>query len=245
MTSSPRSSATGTDPAAEPAAELTDAELTDDELADDELAGDEHALDPAMGKRPIGRTMPWLLAVGGFIAFLASFALTYERFQLLVDEDHEVSCDFGGILSCGSVMTTPQASAFGFPNPLIGIASFAAVTMLGAGLLAGANYRRWFWLGLQAGTVFGIGFVIWLMYQSMFVINRLCPYCMVVWAVMIPLFWYTTLYNLDRRHLPVPAGGQEVVATIVRNRGALLVLLYLVPALLMLLAFRTHVSALF
>ena len=40
------------------------------------------------------------------------------------------------------------------------------------------------------------GFVTWLQYETIFRIHALCPYCMVVWTVTIPMFWYTTLYNL-------------------------------------------------
>ncbi len=75
-----------------------------------------------------------------------------------------------------------------FPNPLLGIASFAVVTTLGVVLLTGAVLPRWVWLGLQAGVTFGVVFVHWLIYQSLYVIGALCPYCMVVWAVTIPLF---------------------------------------------------------
>lgn len=31
-----------------------------------------------------------------------------------------------------------------------------------------------------------------------FGLGRLCPYCAVVWAVTIALFWYVTLHNLGR-----------------------------------------------
>ncbi len=34
-------------------------------------------------------------------------------------------------MSCGSVMTTPQASLLGFPNPLLGIAGFTVVVVTG------------------------------------------------------------------------------------------------------------------
>jgi len=49
---------------------------------------------------------------------------------------------------------------------------------------------------LQVGVTFGVLFVHWLMFQSLYEIGALCPYCMVVWAVMIPIFWYTTLRNI-------------------------------------------------
>lgn len=36
----------------------------------------------------------------------------------------------------------------------------------------------------------------WLIYQSLYVIGALCPYCMAVWAVTIPIFWYASTRNL-------------------------------------------------
>jgi|SRR5690606_12017289 len=201
--------------------------------------------DSVRASRRLARRLPWLLVVGGLIGFVAAFALLYERIALLLDPDHSTACDFGAVLSCSSVMTTPQGSVFGFPNPMIGVASFAIVTTIGVGLLAGATYRRWFWLGLQVGVIGGITFVVWLMYQSMVVINRLCPYCMVVWAVMIPLFWYVTLFNFDRGHLPVPAGARWVVDLFVRNRAWVLGLLYFIPLVSALVAFRAQLAAMF
>ncbi len=96
-------------------------------------------------------------------------------------------------------MTKPQAAVLGFPNPLLGIAGFAIVVTIGVALLAGARLPRWFWLGLQAGATIGVGFIHWLIVQSLYSIGALCPYCMVVWVVTIPIFWYVTLYNLRRQ----------------------------------------------
>jgi hypothetical protein len=47
---------------------------------------------------------------------------------------------------------------------------------------------RWYWLGLAGGTLLGVAFIQWLIFQSIYRIGALCPYCMVVWAVTIPLF---------------------------------------------------------
>ncbi|WP_028193736.1 vitamin K epoxide reductase family protein [Salinispora pacifica] len=155
---------------------------------------------PTLGYRVIG----WTLTVGGLIGALAAFVLTVEKIALLRDPGYTPTCSINPILSCGSIMATGQAEVFGFPNPLIGLATFPVVAATGAALIAGARLPRWWWLTLQAGTVFGVGFVHWLFYQSLYRIGALCPYCMVVWVVMIVLFTYTTLHNLDRGHLPAP-----------------------------------------
>ncbi|MEV0621439.1 vitamin K epoxide reductase family protein [Nonomuraea sp. NPDC050404] len=144
---------------------------------------------------PFPRLLPWLLLIGGGIGLVAAFVLAVEKIALLTDPAYVPSCSINPVLSCGSIMSTPQAELFGFPNPLLGIACFAVVTTVGAVLLAGAELPRRFWLGLQAGVTGGVLFVHWLIFQSLYVIGALCPYCMVVWAVTVPLFWYVTLRN--------------------------------------------------
>jgi uncharacterized membrane protein len=121
-------------------------------------------------------------------------------------------------------MATWQAEAFGVPNPVIGVAGFAAVTTVGWVLLAGATMRRWFWAAMQIGVVFGIGFVHWLIFQSLYRIDALCPYCTVVWAAMIPLFWYVTLWNLQLSHL----GQRRWAQTLLGYHGVGLTVWYLV-----------------
>ncbi|WP_442905923.1 vitamin K epoxide reductase family protein [Kitasatospora sp. NBC_00458] len=184
----------------------------------------------------IGASRPFalLLVIGGALGLFASAVLTLDKIRLLEDPSYVPNCNINPIISCGSIMRSDQAEAFGFPNSLLGLAGFAVVVAIGAGLLAGAAYRRWFWLGLQAGTVFGIGFVSWLMYQALYRIGALCPYCMVVWAAMIPMFWYTTLHNLRSGVIPVPRALRPAVREAARYHWVVPVLWYAVIALLVL-----------
>ena len=177
-----------------------------------------------------GRALPWLYVVGGGVGFVSACVLLVEKIALLKDPDYVPSCSINPILSCGSIMKTPQAEAFGFPNPIIGVAAFAVVVTIGTGLLAGASYRRWFWLGLQAGTTFGVVFVHWLIFQSLYRIGALCPYCMVVWVVTIPLFLYTTLHNLTTGVIRTPARLGRVVTLLREYHGVVLTVWYLVIA---------------
>jgi uncharacterized membrane protein len=70
------------------------------------------------------------------------------------------------------------------------------VLTLGVLLLARVELPEFVWIGLQLGVLFGIAFVTWLQTQSIYNIGKLCPWCMVVWAVMIPLFVLVTARNL-------------------------------------------------
>lgn len=182
-----------------------------------------------------------LLVIGGAIGFAASFVLMLERIELLKDPDYVPTCSFNPVLSCGSVMETWQAQVFGFPNPLIGVASFAALTAVGLALLTRALVPRWFWLGAEAGTVFGIGFVTWLTYQSLYSIEALCPYCMVVWAVTIPIFIYVTVHNVQAGHIPAPARARNAL---VRNKAPILLVWYAAVAVLILIKFWDYWASL-
>lgn len=153
--------------------------------------------------RARSRRLGVLLASCGAIGLAAAGTLLVEKIELIRDPGYVPSCSINPILSCGSVMETSQAEAFGFPNPIVGIAGFAMLLTAGVTLLGGFRPPRWFWLSLQTGVTFGVVFVHWLIFQSLYRIGALCPYCMVVWTVAIPSFWYVTLYNLDAGHLPV------------------------------------------
>ncbi|MGM1060688.1 vitamin K epoxide reductase family protein [Saccharothrix sp. Mg75] len=139
------------------------------------------------------RALAWLHVIGGGLGLAAAAALTLEKIATLRDPAYIPTCSLNPIISCGSVMDSPQAAAFGFPNPLIGIAAFAVVLTTGVALLAGFEPPRWYRIALNAGTAFGVVFVHWLIAASLYDIHALCPYCMGVWIVTIPLFWYTTL----------------------------------------------------
>ncbi len=167
------------------------------------------------------------LVLTAIVGLVASFILTIEKIQLLKDPKVQLSCNFNPVVSCGSVITSPQAEAFGFANPLIGLISFAVIITIGVGIIAGAKYKRWFWLGLQAGTIFGVLFAMWLFYQSLYIIKALCPFCIVVWAVVIAQFVYVTRYNIMENNIKVHRAWQGVAKWFTENAWFIVALWYL------------------
>ena len=174
----------------------------------------------------VARSIGWLLAVAGGIGTVAAFALILDRIALLENPAHVPSCSINPLLSCGPVMESPQAEVFGFPNPLIGLVAFPVVATTGIVVLSGARLPRWYWLGLQAGATAGVVFVHWLIFQSLYRIGALCPYCMVVWVVTITAFWYITLHNLTGGRFPISSGWRGVA--VARYHSAILVGWFLV-----------------
>lgn len=188
----------------------------------------------SLSKRTLDQNLPWILAGGASIGLLAAFVLTLEKFALLKDPAHQLSCSLNPVLSCGSIIMSDQASAFGFPNPFFGIAAFSVVLTIGMAMLAGAKFKRWFWRGLQLGTIFGIAFCAWLIWQSLYSIGALCLYCMAVWAVTWPIFWYTTLYNIRHKHIPVHKACRKFTDFAARHHGDILLAGYLLVILMIL-----------
>lgn len=132
--------------------------------------------------------MAWVLLVCGGVGLSAALVLLVEKIRLVADPSYVPSCSISPLLSCGSVMSTPQAELFGFPNPILGVAGFAALTTVAVTILSGARLPAWYWAGLTVGTALGTVFVHWLIFQSLYRIGALCPYCMVVWVVTTTAF---------------------------------------------------------
>jgi uncharacterized membrane protein len=109
--------------------------------------------------------------------------LSIEKVDILVNPHYQPSCNINPVLSCGSVMVTPQASAFGFPNPFLGLVAFPVVIATAGLVLAGVALPRWWWLGMSIGSSLGVGFLWWLTYQTLYRIGALCPYCLAVWVI--------------------------------------------------------------
>ncbi len=127
----------------------------------------------------------WWVLLAGVIGLAAAMTLTVEKIEILRNPSYVPSCNINPVVACGSVMVTPQASILGFPNPLLGIMGFTVVLVTGVLAVAKVDLPQWYWAGLGVGLLVGAAFVHWLIFQSLYRIGALCPYCMVVWAVTI------------------------------------------------------------
>ena len=194
--------------------------MSETALTSSEVGPDDDRAHLAEAVRSWTRIVAWVLSVGGAIGFLAAFVLTVERFELAADPDYVPSCNFNPVLSCGSVMAQPQAALFGFPNPLLGIAGFAVAITTGMALLAGARLAGWYWAGLQVGVTAATVFIGWLIYSSLYSIGALCPYCMVVWAVTLPIF---VLVSVRNAHASGLTSRSRVALALARNHAPILV----------------------
>lgn len=132
----------------------------------------------------------------GIIGLAASFVLAVEEFHLLKTPDAILSCSINIVLNCSDVMKTWQASVFGFPNMFIGLMGYPVVIVAAVIGLTGAKLPRWYWI--LANICYGLGalFAYWLFFQSVYVIQVLCPWCLIVTFATTILLATITHYTL-------------------------------------------------
>ncbi|MFE9173863.1 vitamin K epoxide reductase family protein [Streptomyces kebangsaanensis] len=191
-----------------------------------------------------GRRTGLLLTLTGAVGRLAAFQLAVEDWRVLRNPGYRPPCDISPVVGCGSALAGAQGSLFGFPDMLPGLGAFAVVAALGVAVLTGARLHRPVWLALNAGAPAGVVFVHWLILQSLYVLNRICPYCAVVRVVTIALFWYVTLHDLGNGVIRAPSAGRGLPAPVLDAHRVLLAAWYGVIVVLVLTRFRTYWSSL-
>ncbi|MFT4136919.1 vitamin K epoxide reductase family protein [Microbacterium sp.] len=184
----------------------------------------------AVSSRPTVLAL-WLV-LAGVVGWFAAFELTMERLHQLAEPGSAASCDFSVVVQCSTNLESWQGAVFGFPNPILGLTGWVAPVVVGAALLAGARFARWFWLLFWLGVAGAFALVVWLIAQSIFVIGTLCPWCMVTWVVTIPTFYAVTLHLVRAGLVPASARARKGAATLMGWLPVLAVVSYAVVALI-------------
>jgi uncharacterized membrane protein len=158
-------------------------------------------------KKEVAKSNKWIfgtMLAFGVIGLLASFVLSIEEFHLLKNPDASLSCSFNVVLNCSTVMKTWQASVFGFPNMFIGLMAYPVVVTVAVVGLTGASFKGWF---IRTATIcYGLGavFAYWLFFNSLYAIEVLCPWCLVVTFSTTILFSIISHYSLRENIFNMP-----------------------------------------
>jgi uncharacterized membrane protein len=173
-----------------------------------------------------------IFVIAGAIGWFASVALLVERVQSLQDPTKNPSCDISPFVSCGALFDRWQASLFGFPNALLGVAGFVVPIVIGVGIFAGAHFKNWFWRSAVIGLGMAWIFVTWLFTQSIYNIGVVCPYCLVVWAATIPMWWTVLIvtivqgcWGLKIRKIVSSWGISYLPVIVILNYGVIAILI--------------------
>jgi uncharacterized membrane protein len=152
-----------------------------------------------MSKQSIERSNKWLFSTMlgfGIVGLIVSFILSVDEIQVLKNPHAILSCSVNAVLNCSTVMQTWQAHAFGFPNMLIGLMAFPVVIATAVVALCSATLPRLFWRFAAVGFGLGLIFSYWLFFNSVYVIQVLCPWCLVITFTTTILFEVIMRYCL-------------------------------------------------
>lgn len=138
-------------------------------------------------------------AIFSFIGLVASFIITVEKFALLADPKHIPSCSINPLFSCSNVMQSPEASTFGFPNPLLGLIGFSIILTFSLLGLYVKTFPRPVYRLLTLGLTFAAGFSTYLFYEAIFDIGAICLYCVIVWLASWMMFADSAVYLLTSK----------------------------------------------
>ena len=154
-----------------------------------EQLNDSQASSPRVFRASTG--IAWYWIVSGLLGWMVSFLLFLEYIGQLKNEDPIVNCTFSVVVSCVPNLLSPGGNLLGFTNSIFGITLFTGPVFAAVSSLAGGRMRAWYWRVYLGFITAAFLFVHFLAYRSIFEYGVLCPWCMVVWLVTIPLFWAT------------------------------------------------------
>jgi len=160
------------------------------------------------------------MLVSSVLSLFASLVLSIDAIKIAAQPSGELSCNINSVLSCGTVAKSWQSQLLGFPNSFIGLMTepvVITVAIAGLGLVA---FPRWFMR--VAHVVYGLGlvFALWLLSQSFFVINALCPWCLLVTGSTITVFsTITRVVLLENSWNFTPERQAKIVSFLERGWG--------------------------
>lgn len=185
-----------------------------------------------------------LMLLGGVAALIAAFVLTLDKFQLYEHPDAVLSCSFNVVLNCSTVMQTWQSHVFGFPNMLIGLMAFPVLICIAALGLSGVKFPRWFLVAASIALLLGTIFAYWLFFNSVYAIQVLCPWCLVVTTSMTIMFSTFLHSNLKENTFKLKAATNAKVQNFLMSGYHQMIVLAWI-ALMIVLVFVKFGQALF
>jgi uncharacterized membrane protein len=167
---------------------------------------------PALAGRRHSATWNYAVMLAfSLIALLVSLILSAETLQLARNPKKLLDCDVNSVLSCSTVAESWQSeivkfNGLSYPNAFFGIAAesvFITIAVIG---LARIRVPRWFAVATWFGGLAALLYAYWLFTQSVFVIQALCPWCLVLMFSTTIQFMALFHATVSVQHLPDRAG---------------------------------------
>lgn len=157
---------------------------------------------------------------------------------MLKNPGAELSCNLNPVIDCGSVLGNRWAALFGFPNALLGIVMFTILLTIGLALLSGIELKKWFWKVFLAVMVMLILFSVWFFATSLYVIGKICIFCIFIWIVCVPIFLYGIDWLIFNKYLKGSWTSSNPIKWLRKYQNESLVTTYLLMLVLYFYRFR-------
>jgi uncharacterized membrane protein len=159
-----------------------------------------------------------VLLFASLFALLAAFQLSVDKLHILENPEAGLSCSINAVLNCASVMKTPQASLLGFPNSFLGLMAYPVFVFVAISLLGGGRFAKNIWRLLFAGAFSAALFAWWLYYDSVYVIQILCPWCLLTTTMTTIIFAVTTRLALLEGVLGLSKANHKKATALLKNQ---------------------------
>lgn len=166
------------------------------------------------------RSNRWIfivILITALIGTLAAFVLSVEAIELLKNPNAQFSCSINAVVNCATVAKTSYASLLGFPNSFLGMMAEPVFVIVAIAGLYGVKFPRQFMFGIQAMAIFSLIFAFYLFHISVFVIQTLCPWCLLVDVSAIIMFVAITRYNIVENNLYLSKKYEKITKSFIEK----------------------------
>jgi uncharacterized membrane protein len=172
------------------------------------------------------------MLIGSLLSLLAAFVLSQEALELAKNPHAALSCSVNIVLNCATVAKHPTAEMFGFPNSFLGMMAEPVVITVAIAGLAGIRFPRKFLFAAQIGYTIGLLYALLLLGISYFIIQALCPWCLLVTLTTILVWFAMTRYNIRENNLYLPKKMQTKLHMFINKDYDKLVMVGLIVAII-------------
>jgi uncharacterized membrane protein len=172
------------------------------------------------------------MLIGSLLSLLAAFVLSQEALELAKNPHAALSCSVNIVLNCATVAKHPTAEMFGFPNSFLGMMAEPVVITVAIAGLAGIRFPRKFLFAAQIGYTIGLLYALLLLGISYFIIQALCPWCLLVTLTTILVWFAMTRYNIRENNLYLPKKLQTKLHMFINKDYDKLVMVGLIVAII-------------
>lgn len=191
-------------------------------------------------KSGIERIYALILSAGGTIGLIAMTWQASERVHMLKYPSLSLSCNLNPIVDCSGVLGNRLAAVLGFPNAFLGMIFFSILATSGLVLLSGGKFIGWYRHFVMAVSLVLILFSVWFFGVSLYVLGKICIFCVAGWIVSVPIFWYSLLHYLQSSTGKIKKSTERFTKFGLKHHFDVVVFVYATMIILYLLRFSDY-----